>query len=74
MVENKLVSKHIRMSVKIAKWYEDKAQELGVSQTNLMVMALNDYIKQENALRMPSDIETLIDQIKEISAKAKKGG
>ena len=74
MVENKLVSKHIRMSAKIAKWYEDKAQELGVSQTNLMVMALNDYIKQENALSMPSDIETLIKQIKEIPLETKQGG
>lgn len=74
MVDNNLVSKHIRMSGKIARWYEDKAQELGVSQTNLMVMALNDYIKQENALSMPSDIETLIKQIKEISPETKKGG
>lgn len=40
------------MSQKIAKWYEDKAKDLGVSQTNLMVMALNEYIKQDQVVDM----------------------
>ena len=47
-----LVRKNIRMSQKIAKWYEDKAKDLGVSQTNLMVMALNEYIKQDQVVDM----------------------
>jgi len=47
---NELVRKNIRMSPKIAKWYEDKAAELGVSQANLMVMALHEYIKQDQVV------------------------
>lgn len=59
MDDKKLVSKHIRMSQKIAKWYEDKAKDLGVSQTNLMVMALNEYIKQDQVVDMVDYFKTL---------------
>ena len=58
-MENKLISKHIRMSGKVAKWYEDKSKEIGVSQTNLMVMALNEYIKQDQVIDMVDIIKLL---------------
>lgn len=45
--ERGLVRKNIRMGEEIANWYEEKANILGVSQSNLMVMALAEYIKQE---------------------------
>ncbi len=44
----KLVRKNIRMSPEIAGWYERRAKELGVSQSNLMVMALSEYTRQNN--------------------------
>ena len=42
---NKVVRKNIRMSPEVADWFEKRAKELGVSQSNLMVMALSEYIK-----------------------------
>ena len=41
--------KNIMMSDELAKWYEDKAKSLGVSQSNLMAIALDQYVRmQEN--------------------------
>lgn len=51
----KLVRKNINMSLKIAKWYEEKAKELGVSQSSVMVLALNEYIKQSDAVDVMSN-------------------
>lgn len=62
------------MSKDIAKWYEDKAKDLGISQSSLMVIALGDYVKQEKALNMPSDIQSLLDQIKRESPEKPNEG
>lgn len=62
-MENKLVSKHIRMSPKIAIWYENKSKEIGISQTNLMVMALSEYIKQEKTVDVMANMQELMNQL-----------
>lgn len=41
------IRKNIQMSKTLAKWYEDKAKNLGMSQSALMVIALNEYIKMQ---------------------------
>jgi len=63
---NELVRKNIRMSPKIAKWYEDKAKELGVSQANLMVMALHEYIKQDQVVDMVDYFKELESQVQQL--------
>lgn len=35
------------MSNELAKWYEDNAKKMGVSQSNLMSVALYQYIKMQ---------------------------
>ena len=50
------VRKNIKISEETAKWYEDKAKEIGTTQSALMSIALNDYIKQDNALKTRSNI------------------
>ena len=60
---NKVVRKNIRMSPEVAEWYEEKAKELGVSQSNLMVMALSEYIKQDKTIRMISNLQDIIDKL-----------
>ena len=59
----KLARKNIRMSLKVAGWYEEKSRELGISQNSLMVMALNEYIKQDRVIDM-------VELIKEIEKTA----
>ena len=60
---NKVVRKNIRMSPEVAEWYEEKAKELGVSQSNLMVMALSEYIKQDKTIRMMSNLQEIIEKL-----------
>ena len=60
-----LVRKNIRMSPEVAKWYEEKSKELGVSQSNLMVMALSEYIKQDKTIRMMSNLEEMIKKLED---------
>lgn len=55
------------MSDEIANWYENKASDLGVSQSNLMVMALAEYMKQENAMIVMANIQEIMQQAKELS-------
>ena len=62
-MDNKLVSKHIRMSPKIATWYEDRSKEIGISQTNLMVMALSEYIKQEKTVDVIANMQEMMYQL-----------
>lgn len=58
--------KGLRMSPDLAKWYEEKALELGITQNALMVMALNEFVKQENALLMVNEIKSLMKNLKEV--------
>jgi hypothetical protein len=44
------VRKNVTMSRKIAEWIEERANDLGMSQSAVMVMAISDFIKQEKAM------------------------
>lgn len=52
MTEYKIVRKAIRMGEELADWYEERAARLGMSQSNLMIMALAEYVKQDKAVNM----------------------
>lgn len=52
MSEYKTVRKNITMGEEIANWYEERASRLGMSQTNLMITALAEYIKQEKVANL----------------------
>lgn len=62
---SKLISKHVRMSQEVAEWYENRSKEIGITQTNLMVMALADYIKQEKTLDMMSKLEGMMKKLED---------
>jgi len=66
---NELVRKNIRMSPEVAEWYEMRAKELGVSQSNLMVMALSEYIKQDKTIRMMSNLQKMIEKLEDTQNK-----
>lgn len=54
------------MSKEVADWYEKKAVQLGVSQTNLMVMALAEYIKQDATVDVMSNLQTIMAQLENV--------
>lgn len=59
LYEEKMSRKNIYMSKQIATWYEDKAKELGVSQSNLMTMVLHQYISQQKSVDMGDTLKQL---------------
>ena len=59
------VRKNLTMSNEIASWYEEKAKKLGISQSNMMVIALADYIKQEKTLDMMSKLEGMMEKLED---------
>lgn len=63
---SKLVRKNIRMSEELASWYEERAEKLGVSQSNLMAMALAEYVKQDKTIAMMSNFEEIIKQLEDV--------
>lgn len=67
---NEVVRKNIRMSQEVAEWYEVKAKELGVSQSNLMVMALSEYIKQDKTIKMMSNFENMLKQLERMESNS----
>lgn len=60
---SELIRKNIRMSVKTASWYETKAKEMGVSQSNLMAMALADYMRNDKAVDTMADLKTWLAEL-----------
>lgn len=59
---SKLARKNIFMSQQIAKWYEEEAETTGMSQSNLMVMALHTFMTQQQSIKM-------VDQLTQIQLK-----
>lgn len=72
MEKAELVRKNIRMSQIVANWYEEKSIELGISQTNLMVMALAEYMKQDKAMEMMANFQYVSDQLEELRKNSLK--
>lgn len=61
--------KNIQMSLELATWYEDKAREMGISASSLMVMALQQYVDQQRALIFASGLEGFMKQIEKLKTE-----
>jgi hypothetical protein len=60
------VRKNISISEETSKCDKDKAKEIGTTQSALMSIALNDYIKQDNALKTMSNIMIEMKRLQEL--------
>lgn len=56
---------NINISESIKKWFENKSQETGISQSALMAMALNEYIDQKESINGMTNIMTYFQQLEE---------
>lgn len=63
------VRKNISISAETAKWYENKSKEIGTTQTALMSIALNEYIKQDSALKTMADIMQQMKKLQDVNEK-----
>lgn len=66
----KTVRKNIRMSEKLASFYENKALEMGISQSASMVMALDNYMRQEKSIAGVELLRELNDKFLESEKQA----
>jgi hypothetical protein len=57
------VRKNINMSRELASWYEEKAEKLGISHSNLMVMALAEYVKQDKTIDVMANMQELMNRL-----------
>lgn len=60
------IRKSITLSTKLADWYEVRAKSMGISQSAMMTVALDYYIKQEKAFDMMENMENVIKQLEEL--------
>lgn len=62
----KMKKKQITMSVELCSWYEEKAKEMGVSASSLMVMALQQYIDQQKAINSVVGLQEIMSKLESL--------
>lgn len=58
---------NINVSERINDWFVKKAEELGVTRSALMCMALNEYIDQKEGMKAMGDLQGLMGVIEKAS-------
>ena len=66
------IRKNVTMSKNLSNWLEGRAEELGISQSALIVLAIADYIKQDKAMDMMSNSGSILKQLEELQSNIKK--
>ena len=59
----KLVREHVTMSAEVAKWFADKAESMGMTQSGLMLMAMATWMDQQKGLAMGNDLQTMLAHV-----------
>lgn len=55
---------NINMSEKLVEWYDKRAEEMGVSRSAVMCMAMQEYMEQKNAVNVMEEFKVLAEQMK----------
>lgn len=55
------------MSSELAQWYEDKASEMGISQSAMMVFGLHAYM--ETQTRVINELEVVQEEVQDNPSK-----
>lgn len=66
------IRKNINMSRELASWYEEKAEKLGISHSNLMVVALAEYVKQDKTIDVMANMQELMSQLEKMKDQTQK--
>lgn len=65
-MEDRGIRKNVTISKEVAKWYELKAKQTGMSQSSIMALALSNYIKDDESVKNVISIDDFIDKMQEI--------
>ena len=66
------IRKSITLSIKLADWYEVRAKSMGISQSAMMTVALDYYIKQEKAMDVLGDMQEMLKQLEQAKEDTEK--
>lgn len=69
---SKTIRKSITMSLELSDWYKARAQELGISQSAIMTMALDTYIKQERAMDVLGNMQEMMNKLEDMKEEPEK--
>jgi len=50
------MKKNLNIPDDMHQWYEEKAKSLNIPTTAIMIIALNDYMRQDSALKTMNDV------------------
>lgn len=67
-----LVRKNIQMSEQVAQWYEKKSKDMGVSQSALMTIALQQFIDQDRAMSLMDNMKQMLVDLKKMKQEQPK--
>ena len=65
MIETRRIN--LQMSSKIVDYYQNMANEMGVSRAYCMVMALKVYMDQQETIKIAGNFDNFIKQVKELN-------
>ena len=55
--------KNVTISDELAGWYEDRAKEMGTTQSALMAMALDYYVREEKMINLMSNMQAIAEKL-----------
>jgi len=70
--KKKPIRKQVQMSEMIAKWYEDKAEEIGSTQNALMLMAIKNFMDQQEMIEVSKQVPEWLAMAHEMQAQERE--
>lgn len=64
-----LVRINTRISVKANKWLDGQSHETGIPKSTLILLAIEQYIQQREAIEMMGDMGMLLERLERIENK-----
>lgn len=68
----KLIRKNFNMSRDMANWLESKSAELGISQSSLIVMAIDDWRRSREIISNIDKMSDLVDKVQKANKEMMK--
>lgn len=68
----KLIRKNFNMSRDMANWLEAKSAELGISQSSLIVMAIDDWRRSREIISNIDKMSDLVDKVQKANKEMMK--
>ena len=70
--KKKIYRKQVQMAELVAKWYENKAEEIGLTQNALMLMALKNFMDQQELMQTSKQVPEWLALAHEMQSQEKE--